>query len=353
VRVGDSTQRLFVVFRTDHGKLGAAYTDDGGQSFEPSIWLAYSPTAQPPHHLKNPLGTCKAYQFANGNYLMLFYNNAHTTHSDRWTYWLTGGRAVPGADGKMYIEWSQPEVAYYNPNHEENGPAYPDFVEMSDGRIHLIEAQKVNPRFHTLNASLPTMLWSQHTMRAVPKVGLVLDAPCSGVQTLPWREPGLGASFALAAWVAFPSAGHEVVAVDSTGGGDGQGLRLSLNATAVELRLTDGSGRSRRDGRACSSAASCAPVVTSDDVCAAAVGDGKLHHIAAIVDGASGIASLVVDGTLCDGGSVSVQGWSYLDPALGSVPAKGLRVGEGVRRVRLYDRYLRTSEAIGAWRAGL
>ena len=47
-------------------KLCAAYTDDGGQSFDPSIWLAYSPTAQPAHHLKNPLGTCKAYQFANG-----------------------------------------------------------------------------------------------------------------------------------------------------------------------------------------------------------------------------------------------------------------------------------------------
>ena len=129
VRVGSSTQRLFVVFRTDHGKLGAAYSDDGGQSFNPSIWLPYDPNhnaAEPPHLLKNPLGTCKAYQFArhNGNYLMLFYNNAHTTHSDRWTYWLTGGRTVTGSvDGKQYIAWSQPEIALYNPNHSENGPA--------------------------------------------------------------------------------------------------------------------------------------------------------------------------------------------------------------------------------------
>jgi hypothetical protein len=56
---------------------------------------------------------------------MLFYNNAHTTHSDRWTYWLTGGRAVAGADGRQHIAWSQPEVALYNPNHKENGPASP------------------------------------------------------------------------------------------------------------------------------------------------------------------------------------------------------------------------------------
>jgi hypothetical protein len=64
-------------------------------------------------------------RFAGGNYLMLFYNNAHTTHSDRWTYWLTGGRAVAGADGRQHIAWSQPEVALYNPNHKENGPASP------------------------------------------------------------------------------------------------------------------------------------------------------------------------------------------------------------------------------------
>ena len=62
----------------------------------------------------------------------------------------------------------------------------------------------------------------------------------------------------------------------------------------------------------------------------------------------------MVDATLCDGGTAAVQGWQYFADRLGEVPAAaGIRVGGEVRRLRLYDRYLRTSEAIGMWRAGL
>ena len=94
--------------------------------------------------------------------------------------------------------------------------------------------------------------------------------------------------------------------------------------------------------------------ISSDEVCGASVTDGKLHHIAVIADAHSRILSLVVDATLCDGGADAAQGWQYFAKKLGEVPAAdGIRVSDEVRRLRLYDRYLRTSEAIASWRAGL
>lgn len=269
---------------------------------------------------------------------------------------------MPGPDGKNYIAWSQPEIGLYNLNHTQNGPAYPDFLEGLDGAIHVIEAQKLKPRFHTLNASLVRMLWMQHILDTVPTTGLVLDVPLSGARTLPWTKP-LGAlddaasgSFALAVWVAFPSLhisspssslldarGTPSVVVVNTSTAAGMsvaGLVLSLSPQVAQVRLSDPAGRTM--------------TVSSDEVCGAAVGDGKLHHVVVIADTHSCVVSMVVDGTLCDGGSTTVQGWAYFPDQIGLVPAvAGISVSDGVRRLRLYDRYLRTSEAIAAWRAGL
>jgi len=52
---------------------------------------------------------------------------------------------------------------------------------------------------------------------------------------------------------------------------------------------------------------------------------GKPQHIVAIVDGPK-IVTFVIDGKLCDGGEIL--------------------------RLRMYNRYLRTSEAVAAFRAG-
>jgi len=60
---------------------------------------------------------------------------------------------------------------------------------------------------------------------------------------------------------------------------------------------------------------------------------------------------------LCDGGEARQQGWYRFDRALGPVSESGRAsiglVGKDeLRQLRVYDRYLRTSEAISNWRAG-
>ena len=123
------------------------------------------------------------------------------------------------------------------------------------------------------------------------------------------------------------------------GGHQTQGLVLRLNATAAEVLLKDTAGRSAS--------------ARTDDICGKRVTDGKLHHVAVIVDGDSGILSMVVDDCLCDGGSYAKQGWVYLDQKIDVIPTGGaIMVSDSVRRLRLWDRYLRVSEAIAVWRAG-
>jgi hypothetical protein len=94
-----------------------------------------------------------------------------------------------------------------------------------------------------------------------------------------------------------------------------------------------------------------------------------LHHVMFIVDGGPKLIACVVNGTLCDGGpSNRPYGYGrfrqtrYLErfsdrkkvaPEIGNVTGgPALKIAPGVAGLRIYDRPLRISEAIGNYRAG-
>ncbi len=80
---------------------------------------------------------------------------------------------------------------------------------------------------------------------------------------------------------------------------------------------------------------------------------GKLHHAAIIVDGGPKIITFVVDGVLCDGGDQRQFGWGRFSPNLRTPNAAAtLTIMPQVQALRLYNRALRTSEAVGNFRAG-
>ena len=84
---------------------------------------------------------------------------------------------------------------------------------------------------------------------------------------------------------------------------------------------------------------------------------GTWHHVAIIVDGAPDVISFVVDGILCDGGTASNHGWGRFSPELSNVDGSSrVRLASSLvgrlKRLRVYSRYLRTSEAIANYRAG-
>src|SRR6202789_68345 len=75
-------------------------------------------------------------------------------------------------------------------------------------------------------------------------------------------------------------------------------------------------------------------------------------------EGGPKIVTVMVDGVLNHGGEVRDYGWGRFDPTLGDVngktqpPVAPAIFGE-MKQLRIYNRYLRTSELVSNWRAGM
>jgi hypothetical protein len=166
--------------------------------------------------------------------------------------------------------------------------------------------------------------------------------------------------FSLALWLRLDSLAPGQILLDGrTENGQGLCLRTTERGT-VEIVLNDGRTENRWD---------------SDP---GMVQAGKAHHMVVIVDGGPKIISSVVDGEFNDGGDWRQFGWGRYSPHLRGVNAsvvptadlsdtqkpagqqslKGggqtLRIGPDldgeIFSLRVYDRYLLTSEAIGNFR---
>jgi hypothetical protein len=126
---------------------------------------------------------------------------------------------------------------------------------------------------------------------------------------------------------------------DRTADGRGYALRTTGNG-GVETILNDG----RTENRWASDPRSLVA--------------GKAQHIAAIVDGGPKIITFVIDGRFNDGSDARQFGWGRFSPNLKSAAgAPEMQIGRNldgkVLSLRVYDRYLRTSEAIAAFHAGM
>jgi hypothetical protein len=126
---------------------------------------------------------------------------------------------------------------------------------------------------------------------------------------------------------------------------DGSGKGIVLGVTdreTINLTMNDGRMKSEWD-------------------CDSGTGPGTLrigewHHVAVVVDGGPKIVTWIVDGVLNDGGAVREFGWGRFNPKMDDVNGSGVKVAPALfgemKQVRVYGRYLRTSEVIGNYRAG-
>ncbi len=80
---------------------------------------------------------------------------------------------------------------------------------------------------------------------------------------------------------------------------------------------------------------------------------GKPQHIVVIVDGGPKIISFVTNGQYNDGGEHRQYGWGRFSPNLKNVMGLGdLTKSPAVLKLTVFNRYLRTAEAIASYRAG-
>ena len=340
---------IFCVFRTIDGHSAFTYSRDGGHSWEPSQYMRYANGRL----MKHPRAANFAWRCENGKFIYWFHNHGGRfirehprrrtiAYEDRNPVWLSGGVEADGPTGKL-IRWTQPEIGIYDDDTVIR-MSYPDLVE-EGGKYFLTETQKDVARVHEIDKSILEAMWDQFDAKGVSKNGLVLETKKDAkMPALPlfmqrsrradFSKDDLRTGFSLDLWVDAASPG-QVLADNRTPDAKGFAL-VAISGHAVELILNDG----RTENRWASDPGMLA--------------DGKPHHVVVIVDGGPKIITFVVDGVLNDGGDDRQFGWGRYSPNLMSANgAPALRVGPGVKNLRLYNRALRTSEAVSAFRQGL
>ena len=363
---------LYCVYRTVDGWPVNTYSRDGGHTWTPPAYKTYTPGGR---RVKHPRAANFVWRCSNGKFLYWFHNHggpfiaamqADTSgatgnpYNDRNPAWLMAGVERDTPQGRIIV-WSQPEILLY-----DDDPfirmSYPDLVEEGE-KFYITETQKNIGRVHEIPAALVDGLFNQFEARTVAREGLALalpadrpEAPAESGQLLPAvvamprlpefhvrdaKRPDYGgadlrAGFSLDFWLRLDALAPGQVLLDNRDR-QGRGFSLTLAARgAVRLTLNDGRSES---------------VWESD---AGALRPGQVQHLVAIVDGGPKIITFVIDGVLCDGGDERQFGWGRFSPNLRAPNgAAQVKIDPALRALRIYQRALRTSEAVGNFRAGI
>ena len=324
---------IFCVFRTIDGYSAYSYSRDDGRTWEPSQYMRFA-SGRP---MKHPRAANFAWRAENGKYLYWFHNHGgrfirehprqrSNAYEERNPVWLSGGVEADGPTGKV-IRWSEPEIALY-----DDDPiirmSYPDLVE-DGGKYYLTETQKDVARVHEIDPVLLAGLWGS-AERPTPGKAATDVVFFQRSKRADHGKEDLRASFSLDLWVNLPNLEAGQTLLSSAG----VALR-TIAGGAVELTLTDGRSESRW---------------ASDPGSLAA---GKPQHIVVIVDGGPKVISFVTSGQFNDGGEHRQYGWGRFSPNLKNVMGLGeLKKSPAVLKLNVFNRYLRTSEAVASHRAG-
>lgn len=327
--------RLVCVFRTTTGYAAWSWSIDGGRTWSDPKRMTHSPGGRP---IKNPRANVKVWRASNGRFLLWYHNHSGRDYEGRNPAWLAAGIEKDGR-----ILWSQPEIALYDPDPKVR-ISYPDFVE-DNSRFYITETQKTVARVHEIDRTFLYALWSQFENRSATYTGLVLDlragkcGPGATAELPVLPDLSGGGGFSVGLWVRFDD--------------------LAAGQTILDTRAARGKGiciETTGKGTLCLSMSDATTRVQSD--CDLGVlTPGVWHHVMLIVDGGPKIVTFVVDGVLCDGGETRQYGWSRFPTSLGDVNGNrgislGLNLHGSLGGLRVYSRYLRTSEAVGNFRAG-
>jgi hypothetical protein len=380
------------VYRTIDGHPVEAYSRDGGRTWSVPQYRRYADGRVMKHpraanfHWKCEAGAAQP----RGRYLYWFHNHGgrfirehprrrSMAYEDRNPVWFSGGVEVDTPEGKI-IQWSQPEIGLYDDDPTIR-MSYPDLIE-ENGKTYLTETQKDKARVHEVAPQLLEAMWNQFSIAGIARKGLILEWPDTdtaipstvSMPRLPtflerdrtradYGTRDLRQGFSISLWFRLGSLAPAQILLDNrTKNGQGFCLQTTCRDT-IEIVLNDGRTENRWD---------CDPGM---------IQVAKIHHLVFIVDGGPKIVSFVVDGKFNDGGESRQFGWGRYSPNLRDVNAsvlpgldlsdmqkpadqpsrkggpQALRIGPNldgeILSVRIYDRYLLTSEAIGNFRAGI
>lgn len=339
---------LYATYRTIDGHNCQAYSRDGGHTWTPSAYATYTPNGR---KIKHPRAANFVKKFSNGKYTLWYHNHGGECVLTRpWDYykhrnpaWITGGIERDG-----YIHWSQPEILLYDLN-PDTMMSYPDFIE-DGGEFYVTETNKTLARVHHIDRTLLEGLWNQHEAREVAAGGLLLTLNSEKLQSnssIPMpRLPALSSGgFTIDFWVHFTELTKGQIILDTRNEAAGKGIAITVSdRQTLTLTLNDGTHESSWE--------------SDPGFHEGTMKVGSWQHVAFVIDGGPKIITVMVDGVLNDGGPVREYGWDRFHPMMddvnGSATARVAKdmFGE-IKLLRIYNRYLRTSELVGNWRAGI
>ena len=333
---------LYCTYRSIEGHNCHAYSRDGGHTWDGPQYATYTPGGQ---LIKHPRAANFVWKASNGRYLLWFHNNGTKWFNNgpdlgnRNVAWMCGGKEKDG-----YIHWSQPEIVLYAEK-LVNGPSYPNFIEDND-RYFITATQKTVAAVHELDPKLLNGLWNQSELNAVVEKGLIVSLKTEGDNQLASSAkmpqlPSLNeeGGFSIDFWIQFSGLDPGQVILDSRDE-SGKGILLSTTESGtIKISMNDSRMESTWE---------CDRGLLSTNA---------WHHVAVVVDGGPRVITFIIDGLLCDGGKFREYGWGRFGRDLRDVTgAEILKVATNLKGklnlVRIYDRYLRTSEIISNYQAG-
>ncbi|MEI7901406.1 MAG: LamG-like jellyroll fold domain-containing protein [bacterium] len=325
---------LFCVFRLEGGTPGQSTSHDSGASWSQPEPMTYAPGKRT---LKTPRACAKLFMTSEGKYLFWYHHHSGKQWAGRNPAFLSGGILQAGGD----IHWSEPEIVLFDPNPSIR-MSYPDLIEQ-DGAFWITETQKTVARVHPLDRALLDGLWNQAAATNVCQKGLLLEKANAGdTASRPVVPQGFGelaqGGFTVELWTKLDAVTPGLT-LFSTMEKNGQGVRVMTaeieGQPTLELELCDG-------GR-----------VASWHTDPGVLQGGKLQHVVFVCDFSAAVISVIADGVFCDGGAARQYGWGRLPLEMGDVKgAYQALLAPAVQGLRLYNRPLRTSEAVGNFRAG-
>lgn len=336
---------FYTVYRSIDGHPVTATSRDGGRNWSEPRYLTHADGRL----VKHPRAANFVWSCGDGRYLYWFHNHGGRNYDDRNPAWVCSGMEIDTPAGRG-IAWGEPEILLYVDDPMVR-MSYPDLIIEDDGRCYVTETQKHHARVHEISAALLDALWQRTSRRELRRANLVLSHHDNKVQggTRPmpplkafldrdWDSPEYGTKdlrtgFSLELWL---QPGATGTLLDNRLP-DGRGLALWANPEGgVELTLSDGRTAARWCGEP------------------GRLSGGDIHHIVVIVDGGPKIISAVIDGRFCDGGTHRQFGWGRFSPNLQNAHgATELRIGAGVKVLRIYDAAIFTADAVAHFRLGI
>ncbi len=305
------------VCRTQSGFALESYSRDAGRSWSTPEPMRYSPNGR---IIRTPRACPKLFDAGMGRFLFWYHHDSYTSWGGRNPVFLTGGRRA--ADGTVH--WSEPELILFD-SIPSCGMSYPDMI-VDSGDFFVTETNKVEARTHILDPVILAGLWSPPEHAA--------DGALSETANFGGLENG-GWSIEIGA-TALPAGTHLLEKRDSSG----VGVRIVMDELAggatVKIEFSDGVYAlewSSDPGRLVA---------------------GAKFHAVFVADFSVGIISIILNGEFCDGSGLRPWGWGRIPNTMnGTANSTEAKKHPAMSLFRLYDRPLRTAEAVGCHRSWL